>query len=331
MVIRRCLFALFVMAALVMAALPAWATHDGGTVTHVLAVAKDGSHVVIATVNINSGAQDLKVYKVGTNAPSLVETIAIDIDPYYIEGTLFTNIPRAVKKKYGLVPPPKPSICSADGLYCLQASIVASKQKKYPEDAMMSADEMLTEATIQFEVYWDGTPKVLFTKKVIYSCVPKDYAPYALTNALQVYWLPGSLVVAGALYSERSCDNGDYDDVFAFVPLDLGNLKMSPTKASKAFNLIGMQFYKKRLYLDALSNFLVAASLDPTNETAIYNSACQHALLGELDAALDQLKKLKKLGTKEALAKVKKTKTDTDFKMYWDDPKLKAVTTLPNQ
>jgi len=96
-------------------------------------------------------------------------------------------------------------------------------------------------------------------------------------------------------------------------------------KAAVKLRNQAMRAYKKKDYSDALDLLNQALKLDPAYVQALYDAACCYALNGDKNNAVEYLKRLSDIGSKESLEKVRKSRTDSDFAQYQDDPAMKQV------
>jgi superkiller protein 3 len=86
------------------------------------------------------------------------------------------------------------------------------------------------------------------------------------------------------------------------------------------WHTLGIYYLAREQFRVALDYFLAAYSYDPEYTKAAYNAACCYALLGEIDEALEYLKK--GLDSAERIAKAEK---DKDFAGIRDHPGFKQI------
>ncbi len=96
-------------------------------------------------------------------------------------------------------------------------------------------------------------------------------------------------------------------------------------KAAQKLRSQAMKAYKKKDWSGALGLLDQALKLDPAYVQALYDAACCFALDGDKDNAIEYLRRLADIGSKESLEKVRKSRTDSDFAAYHDDPAMKAA------
>jgi tetratricopeptide (TPR) repeat protein len=122
---------------------------------------------------------------------------------------------------------------------------------------------------------------------------------------------------AGADTSSRAPERKKY----RALPASDGDRKAAGQVRAK-----GMARYKKKDFQGALVMFQEALSRDPGSEQILYDIACCHGLLGDGAQAAEYLTRLSDLGTKPALARLRKAWTDRDFDRVRDDPGFKRAT-----
>jgi len=96
-------------------------------------------------------------------------------------------------------------------------------------------------------------------------------------------------------------------------------------KAAVKLRNQAMRSYKKKDYADALDLLGQALKLDPAYVQALYDAACCYALEGDKNNAIEYLRRLSDIGSKESLEKVRKSRTDPDFAQYQNEPAMKQV------
>ncbi len=97
-------------------------------------------------------------------------------------------------------------------------------------------------------------------------------------------------------------------------------------KAAQKIRAQAYKAYKKRDYRGALALLHQALARDPAYVQALYDAACCYALLGDTENAVEYLQRLADMGDKEALARLRKARTDKDFDGIRETPAFKKVT-----
>jgi tetratricopeptide (TPR) repeat protein len=92
------------------------------------------------------------------------------------------------------------------------------------------------------------------------------------------------------------------------------------TESAIPWHTLGVYYLTRGQLVTAIDHFLAAYSYDPAYTKAAYNAACCYALLGEIDEALEYLKK--SLDSPERIARAEK---DEDFASIRDLPGFKQV------
>lgn len=87
-----------------------------------------------------------------------------------------------------------------------------------------------------------------------------------------------------------------------------------------------MAYYRKREYAVALSEFLISADADPTYPQPLYMAARCYVYLGKAAPAIQSLKKMKAIGSEDALQLVIKANTDPVFGKLVKTEAFKALT-----
>ncbi|NOZ02774.1 MAG: tetratricopeptide repeat protein [Deltaproteobacteria bacterium] len=96
-------------------------------------------------------------------------------------------------------------------------------------------------------------------------------------------------------------------------------------KAAKRIRAKAFSLYRKGDYDGALGLLAQALDLDPGNVQVLYDSACCYALIGRKSDASEYLQRLADIGTKPALKKLRRARTDKDFQGMRDDPGYKRT------
>ena len=91
------------------------------------------------------------------------------------------------------------------------------------------------------------------------------------------------------------------------------------------YNGLGLVFYRKKNYPDALHTFAVAAEIDPNDATARYNHACVLALMGRDEEAMASLTDALTLDPRLAAS----AKNDADFKELKLSTKFQQLVAAP--
>jgi Flp pilus assembly protein TadD len=76
----------------------------------------------------------------------------------------------------------------------------------------------------------------------------------------------------------------------------------------------GYRLYRRRVFGQARSWFLIAVEVDPSFELSLYNAARCSALLGEVRSARALLDRLRKLDTPLARARLEAAPSDPDLR-----------------
>jgi hypothetical protein len=97
-------------------------------------------------------------------------------------------------------------------------------------------------------------------------------------------------------------------------------------KAAQEIRKKGMALFGKKDWRGALDEFNRALEKDPANSQILYDAACAYSRDGDRPNAVEYLMRLSDLGTPDALAKLKKARTDGDFEAMRDDPGFKRAT-----
>ena len=105
-------------------------------------------------------------------------------------------------------------------------------------------------------------------------------------------------------------------------------LPASKAAKRKAFRLRakGYRLYRRGKYEEALRYFEKALKLYGGYIQALYDDACTRARLGDKDGAIEYLKRLRDLKSKEAFKKLIKARHDKDFAAIRETPEFKEVT-----
>lgn len=123
---------------------------------------------------------------------------------------------------------------------------------------------------------------------------------------------------AVALFSPGFCDHCEEDPP--------GNFELwlwaLPDAVTRAYNVAGLRLHKAKDYAGAIKHYSAALKLDPKHALARYNRACAHALLGQTDEAIADLKPLLAKSKRKMIRRVRK---DRDFDRIRDEPALRAV------
>jgi len=154
-----------------------------------------------------------------------------------------------------------------------------------------------------------------------------DEAKYYATQSLsRMHLQPTSAPTGGEAtkkYNTEKVEKKARAERTKYKPRDVD--KPARVAADKQVQL-GLKEHKKGRYAKALEYFGTALEKDPGSVAALYNYACASSLDGNKADAVEYLQRLVDLGTKEALAKVKKARTDRDFDPVKDDADFKRVT-----
>jgi tetratricopeptide (TPR) repeat protein len=97
-------------------------------------------------------------------------------------------------------------------------------------------------------------------------------------------------------------------------------------KAGERLRERGFAMYKRHEYDAAVATLQQALEHDPASIQALYDTACAYAANGDSPNAIEYLKRLSDIGSKPALAKLLKARTDRDFEAMRDDPEFKRAT-----
>lgn len=107
---------------------------------------------------------------------------------------------------------------------------------------------------------------------------------------------------------------------------DPGETSERDQDRAKKLRDAGFKDFKKEKYEKALEQFEKAIDIYPGYVQALYDAACAHALLGNKDEAVDYLRKLTDIGSKDALGRVFKARVDGDFISLRDEPGFREAT-----
>ena len=88
----------------------------------------------------------------------------------------------------------------------------------------------------------------------------------------------------------------------------------------------GIKFFKRKKRDKAMAAYKRALAFDPGNLNGIYNLAAEYAFRKQAGDAVDQLLKLKDIGTNGAVARLQEARVDPDFEPIHDDVAYKKVT-----
>lgn len=97
-------------------------------------------------------------------------------------------------------------------------------------------------------------------------------------------------------------------------------------KVAERIRQKGWALYKKRDNDGAIKTLNEALEHDPASVQILYDLACAYAANGDMENAIEQLKRLADIGSKQALAKLMKARTDKDFEAMRGDPEFKRAT-----
>jgi hypothetical protein len=75
----------------------------------------------------------------------------------------------------------------------------------------------------------------------------------------------------------------------------------------------------------AITNYRAAIAAAPGYVPSRFNLACELALKGNADAAIEELEQIFKIGTMDARKYLSKTRVDTDFDPIRNDPRMKRI------
>lgn len=190
-----------------------------------------------------------------------------------------------------------------DSLY--GEALSAIKQKRYDEarrflfrilDKYSEHPRVLNAlaATYRFEGKYEKAEDCFFRAITAYP----DYV-YAYSNLSLMYSEMGEIEKAGE-YARRSVT--------------------ILRESAIPWHTLGIYYLTRGQLLTAIDHFLAAYSYDPTYKKAAYNAACCYALVGEIDEALDYLKK--SLDSPERIARAEE---DEDFADIRDLPEFKRI------
>jgi len=88
----------------------------------------------------------------------------------------------------------------------------------------------------------------------------------------------------------------------------------------------GIKYFRRKKRDKAMAAYKRALGYDPGNLNAIYNLAAELAFRKRAGDAVDELMKLKDIGSNGALARLQEARVDTDFEPIHDDIAYKKVT-----
>ncbi len=97
-------------------------------------------------------------------------------------------------------------------------------------------------------------------------------------------------------------------------------------KAALELRKKGMALYGKKQWRAAVEVFNDALARDPASSQLLYDAACSYALARDVPDAVEYLMRLADLATPDAIAKLKKARTDKDFDGMRDEPGYKRAT-----
>ncbi len=97
-------------------------------------------------------------------------------------------------------------------------------------------------------------------------------------------------------------------------------------RKARKYNKKGLKAYRRRKYRKAVSYFEKAMKADPNYLEAIYNAACNYALLRDSRAAVELLRDLKSRCGREPRVFLRKAHRDRDFRYIRKDPEWREVT-----
>ena len=102
---------------------------------------------------------------------------------------------------------------------------------------------------------------------------------------------------------------------------------VSSKDRAKARKLVkkGVRYFKKGKRRQALQHYEAALALDPGNLDGLFNSAAELAYKGQGAEAVERIHRLVDIGTKPAIKRVNKTRTDPDFEPIHDYVPYKRV------
>ena len=102
---------------------------------------------------------------------------------------------------------------------------------------------------------------------------------------------------------------------------------MSSRDAARATTLVrqGIAQFRRGKRDRALAKYQQALELDPGNLDAIFNAAAEHAFRSDGSASVELLQRLQDIGTRPAIRRLAKARTDPDFKPIQDYRPYKVV------
>ena len=96
-------------------------------------------------------------------------------------------------------------------------------------------------------------------------------------------------------------------------------------KLAKKLNTAGYKRFKAKDRVGALTNYQKAVDASPAYEMARFNLACELSVAGRLDAAIEQLEHLLRMGTPLARKLVSRARYDKDFTALHSDKRYQAI------
>jgi tetratricopeptide (TPR) repeat protein len=96
-------------------------------------------------------------------------------------------------------------------------------------------------------------------------------------------------------------------------------------RLSKRKNRAAYKLRKKGNSEGALAGYLAAIELSPAYEPSYFNAACEYAMLGQADKAIEKIEDLYRMGTHTAQRYISATRYDSDFDKIRQDPRLVTI------
>ncbi len=100
---------------------------------------------------------------------------------------------------------------------------------------------------------------------------------------------------------------------------NIGGLVIDDKNISYYLNDVGLGYYYKGKYVEALKYFKMAFGHNIESVVANYNAACMSALLEDVDGSIKYLEKLRIMGNPASIKKLNKAKSDSDFDLIRGD------------
>ena len=211
-----------------------------------------------------------------------------------------------------------------------------------------SSLDRLRQCVMTWEMYRDVTQVDADQKSIVHEAFNKLYSEGSrrdavmARSALKKLGLRTKQMRVEANAKDRTVDPREEDRIRADRPRDdqprvirrpasgddaRPEPKRAPSRGeAKQAYAEAMKYYRSRDYAVALSEFLISADADPTYAQPLYMAGRCYVFLGKAGPAIDSLKKMKAIGSQDALELVAKSTTDPVFEKLRGTEAFKTLT-----